>query len=334
MKLNGKILVTGGAGFIGSHLLDSLIRCGIEVVVLDNLSSSRLENVADWLGDDRLTFVRGDLLKPDDIEGAMEGCGAVFHLAANTEVRLGAINTRVHYEQNILATYNLLEAMRKSDLCKNIVFTSSSTVYGEAEIVPTHEDYGPLKPISLYGASKLACESLISGYVHMFDIKSIIFRLANIVGAKNNHGVIYDFVRKLKENPRALTVLGNGAQRKSYLYADDCVKAILTAVEKWQDRIEIYNVGSEDSADVLTIARVVVEEMGIKGTAISCTGGLEGGRGWKGDVKDMLLDISKMKKLGWKPKYNSVEAVRLVAKEILVKPIIGDVLEELVRTGM
>jgi UDP-glucose 4-epimerase len=290
---------------------------GLKVTVIDNLSSGKLSNLSSWFGNPRFKFIRGDLLNPHDLKDALKGCEVVFHLAANPDVKIGAFNTRVDYEQNILATYNLLEVMRETGECKKIVFTSTSTVYGEAEKMPTPEDYGPLKPISLYGASKLACEALISGYSHLFGFKSVICRLANIVGSRSGHGVIYDFIRKLRSNPNRLEVLGDGTQRKSYLYIKDCVEAILIASEKSVEQVEVYNIGSEDTVDVATIADIVIREMGLKSVEVCYTGGVDGGRGWKGDVKEMLLDISKIKRLGWKPKLNSREAVERATKDII-----------------
>lgn len=310
-------LITGGAGFIGSHLVDRLMESGVKVTVLDNLSAGRLNNISKWLNNSRFKFIMGDMLNPGDVKKSMGNCEIVFHLAANPDVRIGAFNTRIDYEQNILATYNLLEAMKESERCKSVVFTSTSTVYGEAKKMPTPEDYGPLKPISLYGASKLACEALISGYSHLFGFKSVICRLANIVGSRSGHGVICDFINKLRSNPKALEVLGDGTQRKSYLYVDDCVEALLIASEKSHEQVEIYNVGSEDTVNVATIARIVIEEMGLSDVEIKYTGGVDGGRGWRGDVKEMLLDISKIKRLGWKPKLNSAEAVRRTSKCII-----------------
>jgi len=289
---------------------------GASVTVIDNLSRGRLSNISTWLENPKFKFIMGDMLNPEDIRKALKNCGIVFHLAANPDVKIGAFNTKIDYEQNILATYNLLEALRDSQ-CRNIVFTSTSTVYGEAEKMPTPEDYGPLKPISLYGASKLACEALISGYSHLFGFKSVICRLANIVGSRSGHGVIYDFINKLRNNPRVLDVLGDGTQRKSYLYVKDCVEAMILAAEKSDGQVEIYNIGSEDTVNVATIAKIVIEEMGLKDVEIRYTGGVDGGRGWKGDVKEMLLDISRIKGLGWKPKLNSMEAVRQAARDII-----------------
>ncbi|MBS7654268.1 GDP-mannose 4,6-dehydratase [Candidatus Bathyarchaeota archaeon] len=310
-------LVTGGAGFIGSHLVDKLMESGVSATVLDNLSAGKLNNISRWLKDSKFKFIIGDALNPSDIKKSMDGCEIVFHLAANPDVKIGAFNTRIDYEQNILATYNLLEAMKESEHCKRILFTSTSTVYGEAKKMPTPEDYGPLKPISLYGASKLACEALISGYSHLFGFNSVICRLANIVGPRSGHGVIYDFINKLRSNPKILEVLGDGTQRKSYLYIRDCVEALLVASEKAEEQVEIYNVGSEDTVNVATIAKIVIEEMDLSDVEIKYTGGVDGGRGWRGDVKEMLLDISKIKMLGWKPKLNSAEAVRRTAKDII-----------------
>ncbi|MEM2341634.1 MAG: NAD-dependent epimerase/dehydratase family protein [Candidatus Bathyarchaeia archaeon] len=312
-----KVLVTGGAGFIGSHLVDVLMNRGLKVTVLDNLSSGRLNNISSWLKSPRFKFIKGDMLNLADVKKALNGCEIVFHLAANPNVRVGAFNTRIDYEQNILATYNLLEAIRETKECERIVFTSTSTVYGEAEKMPTPEDYGPLKPISLYGASKLACEALISGYSNLFGFRSVICRLANVIGSRSRHGVIYDFIEKLKNNPRRLEVLGDGTQRKSYLHVKDCVDAMLIAAERSREQVEIYNVGSEDTVDVTTIANIVIEEMNLKNVEIYYTGGVNGGRGWKGDVKEMLLDISRIKNLGWKPRLNSREAVKQAVKDLI-----------------
>ncbi len=311
------VLVTGGAGFIGSHLVDALMRSEVEVHVLDNLSSGNLENIKPWLKHPKFKFMRGDLLNPADVIKAVKGVGAVFHLAANPEVRLSSISPEVHFEQNLLATYNLLESIRKESGIEYVVFTSSSTVYGDASKIPTPEDYSPLEPISVYGASKLASESLICAYAHNYGFNAIIYRLANVIGTRSRHGVIYDFVRKIRENPQKLEILGDGTQSKSYLYVDDCIEGIILGYRSQRARLEVYNLGSSDWVSVATIARIVVEEMGLKDVSLQFTGGVEGGRGWKGDVKYMLLDTKKIRSLGWRPKLNSVEAVRKTVREIL-----------------
>jgi len=312
-----KSLVTGGAGFIGSHLVDALMKEGGTLTILDNLSTGFKGNIAPWIGHPNFTFMLGDSLNRRDIRRAMKNCELVFHLAANPEVRVGPVNTRIDFEQNILATYNILEGMRKSKTAKTIVFTSTSTVYGDATILPTPEDYGPLKPISLYGASKLACEALISAYCNTFDMRGVIYRLANMIGSRSRHGVIWDFIHKLTKNPKRLEILGDGTQTKSYLMVDECISAMLFGLEHASERVEIYNIGSEDQISVAEIAKIVVEEMELKDVKFQYTGGVEGGRGWIGDIKTMLLDISKMKKLGWKPKYKSAEAVRMATVQIL-----------------
>jgi UDP-glucose 4-epimerase len=223
----------------------------------------------------------------------------------------------VHYEQNITATFNLLEAIRKNGSIKNFVFASSSTVYGEAEEIPTPENYAPLKPISVYGASKLASEALITSYAYTYGFNAIIYRLANIIGPRSQHGVIIDFVNKLRHDRKRLEILGDGTQTKSYLDVEDCVNAMLTGINHHNGRAEIYNVGSEDQINVKEIAQIVCEKMGLKNVEYAYSGGIDGGRGWKGDVKVMLLNIEKMKAIGWKPTLNSRQAVEKTAESLL-----------------
>jgi len=310
------ILITGGAGFIGSHLVDALMVRRATTCVLDNFSTGRVNNLEHWMKNRSFKLIRGDLLDPADVGKAIKNSEVVFHLAANPEVRVGSTNPDVHFKQNVVATHNLLEAVRRSDV-EIVGFTSTSTVYGEASEIPTPEDYSPLLPISVYGASKLACEALLISYSHTYGIKVIVYRLANIVGPRSRHGVIWDFMRKLRKNPKKLEILGDGTQIKSYLHAGDCIDAMLLGLEKARSKVAIYNVGSEDQVDVGSIARIVVEEMGLKNVKFEFTGGVEGGRGWIGDVKNMFLDVGRLKQLGWRPKYRSAEAVRLTAKAIL-----------------
>ena len=307
-----KALVTGGAGFIGSHLIDALLEKGYEIVCIDNFSSGKREFIEHNLN--KIEIVEGDLLNRKDVEKALNGCDIVYHLAANPDVRVGVVNTKTHFDNNIVATYNLLEEMKEKGVNK-IAFTSSSTVYGDATIIPTPEDYAPLIPISLYGASKLAAEALICSYCHTFDMEAIIYRFANVVGPRSTHGVIYDFIKKLIKNPDELEILGDGRQRKSYLYIDDCIDAMLFGVEKARERVEIFNIGSEDWIEVKEIADIVAQEMNLK-PKYRFTGGIDG-RGWKGDVKFMRLDISKLKNMGWKPKYGSKEAIRMTTKWLI-----------------
>jgi len=313
----GKVFITGGAGFIGSHLTDRLCIENVDVVVFDNLSAGKLENIEKWLNAPNFQFILGDLLFPEKILEHLKGCETVFHLAANPEVRISSENPKLHYEQNVLATFNLLEAVRKTDSVKTLVFASTSTVYGDAKQIPTREDYAPLKPISVYGASKLASEALIISYAYNYGFKAVIYRLANIVGSRAQHGVICDFVKKLRKNPERLEILGNGTQRKSYLHVNDCVDAILFGMNFVGEKAEIFNVGSEDQITVKEIADIVCRKMGLKNVQYVFMGGVDDGRGWKGDVKFMLLNIDKIKKLGWKPKLNSRQAVEKAVEEIL-----------------
>lgn len=308
-----RIAVTGGAGFIGSHMVDGLLSTGNEVVVIDNLSSGRMKFLEHHKSDENFKFIKTDLLDTENLKKAINGAEMVFHLAANPDVRMGAENTKVHFEQNITATYNLLEAMRLNKQQK-IVFTSTSTVYGEASVIPTAEEYGPLIPISLYGASKLACEALITSYCSTFDMRSWIFRFANIVGDRGTHGIIIDFINKLKKNPKSLEILGDGQQCKSYLHVCDCVEAILFAIDKSSDMVNIFNIGSNDTITANEIADIVVEEMGLQDVTFKYTGGK---RGWKGDVPKMMLSIDKMHSLGWKPCYNSADSIREAARSLL-----------------
>lgn len=309
------VLVTGGAGFIGSSLIEALLPRDIRVTVLDNFSTGLYEDIKKFEKSQNFRLVNGDVLDGTLLKKLLENADSVFHLSANPEVRIGITDTEIDYKQNINATYNLLNAMRQSSSCKKIIFTSSSTVYGEALKMPTGEEYAPLVPISLYGASKLACEAMISGFCHMFDMIGVVIRLANIVGPRSRHGVIYDFVKKLESDSSRLEILGDGKQNKSYLYIDDCVNSIFK-LGNTNHRFDAYNIGSDDQIPVSEIGHIVINEMGVKNTEIIYTGG-HSGAGWKGDVKDMILDCSKAKMEGWHPKYTSAEAVRLSAKGIV-----------------
>lgn len=314
MPEDTSILVTGGAGFIGSHLVDRLLLEN-RVTVLDNFSSGRREHISHHLKNPNFELIKADIFDTKALEKAVDGKDIVFHLAANPDVKLGAKDTRVHLDQNVLATYNILEAMRKAGICQ-IAFTSTSTVYGEADVVPTPEDYGPLKPISLYGASKLCCEALISSYCHTFEMQSWIYRFANIVGERGTHGVLVDFIRKLRGNQKELEILGSGKQRKSYLEVKDCVDAMVHCVDRSKEETNIFNIGSSDSVDVTGIADIVAEQMGLSEVKYRYTGGVDG-RGWKGDVKVMQLSIERISRLGWTPRHSSSESIKVAVEALL-----------------
>ena len=312
-----RILVTGGAGFIGSSLIPVLLKRGYHVTVADHLSVGKKQNIESFLSNDKFDFIELDLLDRD-IEEVTKKCDLVFHLAGNSVVKTGYRNSEIDFFNNIVATRNLLENMRTSKSCKKIVFTSTSAIYGEAQMIPTPENYGPLKPISMYGASKLACESLISGYAGTFGIEAVIFRLANIVGPSSKHGVIFDFFNKLEQSKgKYLEILGDGTQNKSYLYIDDCIYALANiGLRRFQSGLEIFNVGSNDQIDTNSIAQIIIAEMGLQ-TEIRYVSQQKDGRGWIGDIKNMLLSTEKIKKIGWKTNYNSKESISLTTKNMI-----------------
>ena len=237
-------------------------------------------------------------------------------MAANPEVRVSSTDPETHFNQNVIATFNLLEYIRKNPSHPKLIFTSTSAIYGEPTIMPTPETYGPLKPISIYAATKLACESLISAYAYNYGFKATIYRLANVIGPRSGHGVIFDFVQKLNKNPNQLEILGDGTQTKSYLYVTDCISALLRSEEASNEQVEIFNAGSEDKINVKTIAKNVIDEMDLRKVDLKLTGGVDGGRGWVGDVKIMLLNINKIKSTGWKPQLDSQQAVMQTAKAL------------------
>jgi UDP-glucose 4-epimerase len=305
-------VVTGGAGFIGSHLVDALVGRGEQVVVIDSLAAGSRDNLAGHLDEGKVTLVHADLLA-NGWQQSLAGATRVFHLAADPDVRQSAISPDSQVRNNIMATYRVLEAMRKSGVGK-IAFTSTSTVYGEATVIPTPEDYSPLEPVSVYGASKLACEALISSYCHSFSMKAWVYRFANIIGARSGHGVITDFIRKLREDPEVLEILGDGRQSKSYLEVGECVQAMLFALDHANEQFNVFNIGSGDWVDVRRIADIVVEEMGIAGVKYRFTGGE---RGWVGDVPRMQLAVDRISALGWRPDIGSAESVRSAVRAML-----------------
>jgi UDP-glucose 4-epimerase len=307
-------VVTGGAGFIGSHLVDTLVGQGNEVLVIDSLSAGRRETITQHIDSCKVRFVKKDLLS-DGWQDTIRGADRLFHLAADPDVRQSAVNPDPTMQNNIMATYRVLEAMRRHKV-PELVFTSTSTVYGDAAVIPTPESYTPLEPISVYGASKLACEALISAYCHSFGMKSWIFRFANIIGPRSGHGVISDFIQKLEKNPVELEILGNGKQTKSYLEVHECIAAMLFAVGHAGGTINTFNIGSEDWIDVKSIAEIVTEEMHLPQAKFTFTGGE---RGWVGDVPKMQLSVDRIKSLRWKPQLGSRESIRIAIRAMLAE---------------
>ena len=307
-----KSFVTGGAGFIGSHLVDKLIEKGHTVTVFDDLSSGKTEFIKHHLENDNFNFAKADLIDVKKVSKEIERHDVVFHIAANPDVRMGAQKPDIA-KKDILATYNLLDAMRENEI-KKIVFSSSSTIYGETPPFPLPENYGPLLPISVYGAAKLAAEGLISSFCHTFDMQGWIYRFANVVGIRGTHGVIVDFINKLRKNSHELEILGDGKQRKPYLYVTECVDGILFGFERSNEEVNFFNLGCDSATEVTRIGELVVDEMNLGDVKFKYTGGK---RGWPGDVPRFQLDVTKINKLGWKAKYSSDEAIRKAIREIL-----------------
>ncbi len=317
MLLNNKlqnIFISGGAGFIGSHLTDMLIADGRTVTVYDNFSTGKKEFLKFSVNKKSLTLVEADMLQKDTLFKSLPSrTDIVFHLSANADVSKGFADPTLDYNQTIVATFNLLEAMRKKKI-KNLVYFSGSGVYGDVGRTFTKESYGPLVPISMYGATKLSAEGLISAYSNLYGIKSFIFRPANIIGNRATHGVTFDFVKKLIKNPEKLEVLGDGKQSKSYVYVDDLLEAVFFGIEKGKERVNIYNVSSNDFISVNTIASIVINTMNLKKVKITHT---KGKGGWPGDVPIIRMDNSKLERIGWRAKYSSREAVTKTTSEIL-----------------
>lgn len=309
-----KYFITGGAGFIGSNLADRLIKKN-KVVVYDNLSSGSKNFISHHFKNKNFKFIKGDILNKSFLNKSIKGCDFVFHLASNPDIAKSAIYPDLDLNQGIITTFNVLDAMRLNGI-KKIAYTSGSGVYGDQGLTYTAEGFGPLLPISMYGASKLSSEGLISAFCHMYDMQAWIFRPANIVGRNQTHGVGVAFIEKLKNNPRKLEILGNGKQSKSYLYVDDVIDAFLLVIKKSDNKINLFNLASNSFIDVTSIAKVVVEEMKLKNVKFRYTGGATG---WKGDIPKVRISAKKINRLGWKPKFNSKQAFRKSIRDLLPK---------------
>ena len=300
-----RALVTGGAGFIGSNVVDRLLATGYSVVAYDNFSTGQ-ERFLERAGrcGDRFALVRGDILDQAALASAMRGADVVFHLAANADVRHGTEHPDRDLQQNTIGTFNVLEAMRSNGV-RRVAFSSTGSIYGEPEIFPTPEDAPFPTQTSLYGASKLAGEALVQAYCEGFGFQGYIFRFVSILGDRYSHGHVFDFYKRLRENPHELRVLGNGEQRKSYLSVQDCVDAIFTALERANDRVNIFNLGTDEYCEVNDSIGWITGELGVS-PILDYTGG---DRGWIGDNPFIFLDAARVRSLGWQPKLSIREGV-------------------------
>ncbi len=289
--------VTGAAGFIGSNLVDRLLKAGHFVIGYDNLSTGQEQFLEQAQTSPHFTLIRGDTLDLPALTMAMRDTEFVFHLAANADVRFGTEHPRKDLEQNTIATYNVLEAMRANGI-KKVAFSSTGSVYGEAQVIPTPEDAPFPIQTSLYGASKLACEGLIQAYCEGFGFQGYIFRFVSILGERYSHGHVFDFYRGLLQNPDTLSILGNGRQRKSYLYVQDCIDAIFFVIEKAKEKVNIYNLGTNEYCEVNNSVGWISEHLGLNPHLVYSGGE----RGWIGDNPFIFLDTAKICALGWTPK--------------------------------
>lgn len=299
-----RCFVTGCAGFIGSNLTDRLLALGHDVVGYDNLSTGRQAFLRNACQQPRFRFIEGDLLDPQKLNSAMEGAEFVFHLAANADVRFGTEHPTRDLHQNTIATVNVLEGMRAAGV-KRIAFASTGSVYGEAETIPTPENHTFPVQTSLYAASKLAAEGFIEAYCEGFGMQGYIFRFVSILGERYTHGHVFDFYNQLRADPTVLRVLGDGHQRKSYLYVQDCINAMLTAIATSDAKITILNLGADEYCEVNDSIHWICEELGVQ-PEINYGGG---DRGWVGDNPFIFLDCSAMRALGWRPKLGIRESV-------------------------
>ena len=298
------VFITGGAGFIGSHLVDQLLQLGHRVVAYDNFSSGQERFIEQANVSPNFILMRGDVLDLDSLTEAMEGTEFVYHMAANADVRFGLEHPRQDLEQNTIATFNVLEAMKANGL-RRIAFASTGSIYGEPEVFPTPETAPFPVQTSLYGASKLACEALIEAYCEGFGFQGYIFRFVSILGERYSHGHVFDFYKSLRENPEELRVLGDGHQRKSYLYVQDCIDAILLVIGKAQEKVNIFNLGTDEYCEVNDSIIWIIKHLGLK-PKLTYTGGK---RGWVGDSPSIFLDCRKIRSLGWAPKLSIPEGV-------------------------
>jgi UDP-glucose 4-epimerase len=310
-----KAFITGGAGFIGSNLADELLSRGASVVIYDNLCTGRTEFLP--AASERSSHVKGDVLDLESLKQAMAGCDFVFHFQANADVRGGQENRRIDLEQNTIATWNVLEAMKLNGV-KGIAFASSATIYGEPEIFPTPENYAPLQT-SLYGASKYAGEAMIQAYSEYYGMNCFIYRFVSWVGERYSHGIVFDLMKKLQGDRARLSLLGDGTQKKSYLYVKDGVRGIMLGIDQAQAQKNIYNLGHDYFITVIEVVKIILDELGLKDVVLDFAGGK---RGWVGDSPLVHLDTAKLKALNWKPETSIEEGIRRTVRFLRENPFL------------
>ncbi len=310
-------LVTGGAGFIGSHAVDLLVSAGARVTVIDNLSSSTDAHIAAYVRDGKISFLKQDLLDVAATTKAMENHDIVWHLAANTDIPAGFTKHRLDLDNDVIATWSVLEAMTKTGV-KDLLFSSTGAVYGESIDGTFAERSGPLMPLSLYGAGKVASEAFISAYCNLFGIRAWVYRFGNVIGERTNHGIIYDFIAKLKKSPSKLEVLGTGKGEKNYFLVEECIHGMLYTYGRVADGPfpVLVNLGTDSTSKIMEIAAIIIEEMDLGNVAFEFT---NTPRGWPGDQPVVLLDTSKIHELGWYARRTSNDAVRIATRRLLGK---------------
>lgn len=311
-----KTLLLGVAGFIGSHLADKLIESGYDVIGVDNLSLGKMDNISHLLSNEKFKFIETDLSNYENTINLFKNnkIDIVYHLVANSDIRKSSQDPSIEFKNTFLPTYNILEGMRQYNV-KRLFFSSTSAIYGNKSDERIGEDSGPLTPISYYGGAKLASEGFIYSYSHMNNIDTVIFRFPNVIGSRLTHGVIYDFIKKLKDNPNRLEILGDGTQSKPYLHVSDLIEGItLTMNKEFEEKVNCFNIGVEEETTVSKIADMVCSRMKLENVDYHYTGGKIG---WKGDVPKFQYDLSRIYALGWKAKYTSDEAVITTLEEVL-----------------
>jgi UDP-glucose 4-epimerase len=304
-----KALVTGGAGFIGSHLVDRLLADGWSARVVDNMTCGYASNLDQHKGNPQLEVHEADIRDASVMHRLMKGCDTVFHMAAHANIKTSLEDHRADLENNLIGTLNILEAMIVNGV-HDLVFASTSALYGQAEVKPSPEDYAAIQT-SLYGASKLACEAYAEAYTEFAPMKFWAFRFANVVGERCRRGVIWDFVHKLRKNPRELEILGDGKQSKEYLYVQDCVEGMILGYRSTSNKVNVFNLGVEQQTLVDRVADLVIQEMGLGNVSRKYTGGAQG---WIGDNPVVELSLERINRLGWTPKLSSEEAIRRTTK--------------------